>query len=85
MPCELKSLCTCKTLSHFEACSHWTEPREQVMRKQYKPAELAAAIDVLQKVPYDGDSTFTETEARAIVLELYKLGFRIVHVNGGAE
>jgi urate oxidase len=45
-------------------------------QQTYKPAEIKAVIEVLQKNTYH---CFSETEAHAIVIMLYKRGFKIIH------
>lgn len=44
--------------------------------KQYKPAELKDAIEVLQN---NGYHNFHEGDARGIVMALYDLGYKIVY------
>jgi len=44
--------------------------------KQYKPAELKAATEVLQNNSYH---CFHEGDAHGIVIALYNLGYKIVY------
>jgi len=46
------------------------------INKTYKPAELEAAVAVLQKNSYHN---FEPGDARGIVMALYHRGFRIVY------
>lgn len=50
--------------------------------KLYRPAEMRAAIVALQKNAYP---VIDDNAARAIVLTLHKLGFRIAYVGTGKE
>lgn len=48
----------------------------QHIRKTYKPAELEAAIAVLQNNNFHN---FEPGDARGIVIALYNLGYRVVY------